>query len=169
MQRSMPRLWTVSAQRDVQRSPRSICRMPPKLRDGFRRAPRPPSCSLSSSSAGRCASRSSRCSTTTRRRLLLRISICSTISNSSHGWRRTVMTPRERRIVWCALAMLCAGSVAAADSDAPDLGFLEYLGGLVHEDEDWVGPDDMTVAPADERAVATDSGDESDGVMEEFQ
>ena len=80
------------------------------------------------------------------------------------------MTRRERRVVWYVLAALCAGCAAADENDAPDVGFLEYLGGLVHDDEHWIGPDDMTVAPADEHErVVTESAAESDHAVEEFQ
>jgi hypothetical protein len=80
------------------------------------------------------------------------------------------MTRRERRMVRYVLAALCAGCVTAAENDAPDVGFLEYLGSLVRDDENWIGPDDMTVAPVEERKhVVTDTAGESDHAAEEFQ
>jgi len=42
-------------------------------------------------------------------------------------------------VLWC-------GRVHAAEV-APDIGFLEYLGGLVEQGGDWVGPDDMGQGP----------------------
>lgn len=49
---------------------------------------------------------------------------------------------------WLGIGMLMSAGVVAGDpvpDDAagPDLELLEYLGGLVNEDDKWVGPDDM--------------------------
>ena len=48
---------------------------------------------------------------------------------------------------WLLAVLLCgAWRRACRRSETPDLEFLEYLGGLVQEDEAWVGPDDMAVS-----------------------
>ena len=50
---------------------------------------------------------------------------------------------------WLGLGLVIgAGTVVAdpapaADPSSPDLELLEYLGGLVSDDDKWVGPDDM--------------------------
>jgi len=61
-------------------------------------------------------------------------------------------------VVWIGLGMLVGGQAPAAENanaaeTDPDIELLEYLGGLVQEQEQgqWVGPDDMKSSP-DERA-----------------
>lgn len=64
----------------------------------------------------------------------------------------------------CCMALLILAAEAAADpapgdAETPDLELLEYLGGLVDEDDRWVGPDDMQGAlDARDRAALPDDG-----------
>ncbi len=47
---------------------------------------------------------------------------------------------------WSGISLLLSGVAMAADPQtqpAPDLALLEYLGGMVEDDGQWVGPDDM--------------------------
>jgi len=73
----------------------------------------------------------------------------------------------RRDVAWVVIALL-SGGMAGADpldgpEDPPDIGFLEYLGGLVEEDDVWIGPDDMTVAPDSGREeVVSDSAGQLD-------
>lgn len=52
------------------------------------------------------------------------------------------------RRVWLGLGLLVGAQVVVADPTpveppGPDLELLEYLGGLVNDDDKWVGPEDM--------------------------
>jgi hypothetical protein len=59
----------------------------------------------------------------------------------------------------------CSGLVVAADAEAPDLEFLEYLGSWEADEEDWVllAPDatpDEASNEADKESVETPDGDQ---------
>jgi hypothetical protein len=73
------------------------------------------------------------------------------------------MRPDRGLALWL-LAACCCGGAAADDSEVPDLEFLEYLGGLVKQEGEWVGPDDMMVARDANTAGVSDrpSGEERD-------
>jgi hypothetical protein len=69
-------------------------------------------------------------------------------------------------VVWIGLGVLVGGQAPAAENanaaeTDPDIELLEYLGGLVQEQGQWVGPDDMKSSP-DERAppIVRDDDDE---------
>ena len=76
--------------------------------------------------------------------------------------------------VWFGLGMLVGAQTQASDGSAgaeqgPDIELLEYLGGLVQQKGQWVGPDDMKGLPnAREAPVARDDDiGESDVVEDE--
>jgi hypothetical protein len=68
------------------------------------------------------------------------------------------------RRVWLGFGLvLGAGAVMAdpapTDPAGPDLELLEYLGGLVSDDDKWVGPDDMQgVLDTKDREAFPDDG-----------
>ena len=75
----------------------------------------------------------------------------------------------RRDVAGIVFALLCGGVVGADEPAAPDVEFLEYLGGLVEEDDTWIGPDDMTVAPGTGEEVVSDSVERPDAETEELQ
>lgn len=71
---------------------------------------------------------------------------------------------------WCLALLILAAEAAAdpapGDAEGPDLELLEYLGGLVDENDRWVGPDDMQGAlDARDRAILPDDGAATAEVM----
>ena len=76
--------------------------------------------------------------------------------------------------VWFGLGMLIGAQAQASDSSvgveqSPDIELLEYLGGLVQEKGQWVGPDDMRGLPNGREAsiVREDDLGEADVIEDE--
>ena len=65
------------------------------------------------------------------------------------------------RALLCGLAFCGAGVALAADDEAPDADFLEYLGLWEESDEDWVIIDDVNIAENEERSDPVPEGEES--------
>jgi hypothetical protein len=76
--------------------------------------------------------------------------------------------------VWFGLGMLVGAQTQASDSpvgaeQGPDIELLEYLGGLVQQKGQWVGPDDMKGLPSGREGpvVRDDDVGEADVVEDE--
>jgi len=65
------------------------------------------------------------------------------------------------RALLCGLALCGADVALAADDEAPDADFLEYLGLWEESDEDWVIIDDVTMAENEDRSDPEQEGEES--------
>ncbi len=65
------------------------------------------------------------------------------------------------RAVLFGLALCGSSGVLAADEEAPDADFLEYLGMWEETDEDWVIVDEVTMAENEERSDPVPNGEES--------
>lgn len=59
------------------------------------------------------------------------------------------------------LALCSGGPAIAAEEDAPDAEFLEYLGMWEESDEDWMILDDVLVVENEERSDPVPKGEES--------
>ncbi len=68
---------------------------------------------------------------------------------------------RGLRTLLCGFA-LCSGALSlAAEEEAPDAEFLEYLGMWEESDEDWLVLHETVVAENDERSDPAPEGEES--------
>ena len=67
---------------------------------------------------------------------------------------------RFARTVLCGLA-LCGGLALAAEDDALESDFLEYLGMWEESDEDWLMLDKTKISDEQEKSEAENEGEES--------
>lgn len=69
----------------------------------------------------------------------------------------------ERPVRWLiyGLALCGAGAFAAAEKEAPEVDFLEYLGMWEESDEDWLILDETTIAENEERSDPAPDDEES--------
>jgi hypothetical protein len=72
-----------------------------------------------------------------------------------------------RRALLCAVALCSSLFAVAADDEAPDSDFLEYLGMWEESDEDWVIIDGVTAAATEERSDPVPEGEELQEIDDE--
>ncbi len=65
------------------------------------------------------------------------------------------------RTFLCGLALCASGLLFAAEAEAPDADFLEYLGMWEESDEDWLLLNETVVAENEERNDPAPEGEES--------
>jgi len=65
------------------------------------------------------------------------------------------------RAVLCGLALCGCGMASAAEEEAPEVEFLEYLGMWEESDEDWLIFDETMAAEDEKRSDPVPEGEES--------
>ena len=65
------------------------------------------------------------------------------------------------RTFLCSFALCASGLLLAAEAEAPDADFLEYLGMWEASDEEWLLLDDTVMAENEERSDPVPEGEES--------
>ena len=68
---------------------------------------------------------------------------------------------RRLRTFLCSLALCASSLLLAAEAEAPDTEFLEYLGMWEESDEDWLLLDETVMAENEERKDPVLDGEES--------
>ncbi len=68
---------------------------------------------------------------------------------------------RRLRTFLCGLALCASSLLLAAEAEAPDTEFLEYLGMWEESDEDWLLLDETVMAENEERKDPVLDGEES--------
>jgi hypothetical protein len=72
-----------------------------------------------------------------------------------------MLAKRGFRTFLCGFTLCASGLLLAAEAEAPDIDFLEYLGMWEDSDEDWLLLNEIVVVENEERNDSVPEGEES--------